>query len=472
MRVAFVFADFAHKHFDENVAIVNQEFGTFMPLGLGYAAAIAECAGHETIIIDAHAEKLSPAQVVDRLRPFQPQLLGFLLTTYMFHDTRRYITYLKKETGLPVVVGNVNMELYPRETMSYPEIDFGIIGSALDNFPALLSALEKGGPIPNVPGLCKKENGQVVINEPASMAEDFDRLPFPKRDGLPHPLYHSVMSKRTNQTIMVTAKGCTGHCTFCSIHETPYAVRRPSAVVDEIEECVVRHGIHEIEIFDPSFTIDRARVTQICEGVIARGLDVDFACRARVDQVDPALLGLMARAGFKRILYGLELGEPEVLAATRKNITLQQIRDSVRATQDAGIAALGFFLIGAPGETRASVEETVRFALNLNLDYAQFHRVMAKPCTLLHDQIKQSMGFDYWREYVLGNQPEMRLPSPWTELTEDEIERLTYQAYHRFYMRPAYLWKTITGIRSWNELRRYIRSGLGLVFGKSDVGAK
>lgn len=144
MRIAFVFAPYFHKKFEEDIEIVSREFGVFPPLGLGFAAAIAEKAGHETIIIDAHAAKLSPTDVLQRIQPFRPQLLGFMLTTYMFPDTMKYVCFLKEKTGLPVVVGNVHMELYPRQTMERPEIDFGIIGSAQEPFPALLAALEEG----------------------------------------------------------------------------------------------------------------------------------------------------------------------------------------------------------------------------------------------------------------------------------------------------------------------------------------
>jgi radical SAM superfamily enzyme YgiQ (UPF0313 family) len=469
MRVAFVFAPFTHMRFEEDVDIVSREFGTFAPLGLGYAAAIAERAGHETLLIDANAEKLSVAQVLSRLKPFKPDLLGFMLTTYMFHETMRYVTAIKKETGLPVVVGNVNMELYPRETMARPEIDYGIIGSAQRTLPALLDALAAGKPPPEMPGLCVKRGGEVVVREPESLREDFSTLPFPKRDGLPHAVYHSVMSKRKNLANMVTAKGCPNPCTFCHIHKVPYTARKPEGVVGEIQEMHDRFGVREIEIFDPSFTTSRKRVIAICEEIVSRGLDIHFACRLRIDQVDPEMLDWMARAGFKRLLYGIESGSPERLAAIRKNITLDQIRQSVKWTRERGMMSVGFFLIGSPGETRESVEQTIRFAIDLDLDYAQFHRTMAKPKTELGDLMAAHAGYDYWREWVLGHQPEMRLPAPWTDLGQDEIERLAYQAYRRFYLRPRYLFKTIAGVKSVEELARYVRSGIGLVLGKSDL---
>ena len=469
MRIAFIFAPYRHKCFEEDVAVVSREFGTFAPLGLGYAAAISERAGHETILIDAHAEKLNCAQILERLKPFRPDLLGFMLTTYMFHDTLQLIAYLKKETSLPTVVGNVNMELYPWETMAYPEIDYGIIGSALDALPALLGALQNGTPIPDMPGLCHKSNGNLVLRKPDRLWEDFSRLPFPKRDGLPHHLYHSVMSKRKNLANMVTSKGCHSACTFCHIHRTPYTARSAQGVCDEIEECVTLYDVREIEIFDPSFTMDRERVLFICREIVERGLDVQMACRLRVDQVDPELLQWMARAGFRRLLYGIESGSPELLRRLRKDITKEQARRAVKMTQDAGMQAIGFFLIGVPGETLTTIEQTVHFAIDLNVDYAQFHRVMAKPGTDLHRQTIDTLGFDYWRRFVMNSVPEERLPTPWTELTHEQVEREVFRAYRRFYSRPSFLWKTLTSLKSREELQRYFRSGIGLLLGQSDL---
>jgi len=469
MLVAFIFADYKHKCFEEDVGIVSEEFGIFPPLGLCYAAAIAERAGHETMIVDAHAEHLSPEQVLERIAPFDPQLLGFMLTTYMFPDTLSLIRYLKRETGLPVLVGNVQLELYPHETMGFAEINYGIIGSAQSVLPSLLEALDRGEQPPDMPGLCRRQNGEVIVRQPAGLREDFSTLPFPKRDGLPHKLYHSVMTKRRNVTAMITAKGCPGECTFCHIHRTPYSTRDPKGAADEIEQCINDHGIHEFEIFDPSFTIRRQRIMDLCDEIQRRGLDLDFAVRARVDQVDPELLRNMERAGCKRILYGIESGSEQQLARIKKGIGLDQVRDAVRATQDAGIEALGFFLVGSPGETPAEVEQTVRFALDLGLDYAQFHRTMPKPRTELHDMATEALGYDYWREYTLGNRPELRLPTPWTDMSQELIERETFRAYRRFYMRPSFLARTILGIRSLDELMRYVRSGLGLLLAKSDL---
>jgi radical SAM superfamily enzyme YgiQ (UPF0313 family) len=158
-----------------------------------------------------------------------------------------------------------------------------------------------------------------------------------------------------------------------------------------------------------------------------------------------------------------------VLEKINKGIKLEDIGKVIHWTKKRNIKALGFFLIGAPGDTRASVKKTIDFAKELGLDYAQFHKVMAKPRTDLYEEIVKATNRDYWREFVLGTAGEERLPSPWTELSQQEIEDLTIGAYHDFYFRPRYLMKTVMSIRSLDELKRYLRSALGLFTVKSDL---
>ena len=94
---------------------------------------------------------------------------------------------------------------------------------------------------------------------------------------------------------------------------------------------------------------------------------------------------------------------------------------------------------------------------------------MAKPKTQLNRQAMETLGYDYWREYVLGNAPEMRIPAPWTDLSQETVEQETVRAYHRYYMRPRYIAKTLLGVQSAEELWRYVRSGIGLFTVKTDL---
>ncbi|MDD4893812.1 MAG: radical SAM protein [Candidatus Omnitrophica bacterium] len=470
MKIAFIFPPFDHKKFEEDIDIVSREFTQPPPLGLAYAAAIAEQHGHEVIIIDANTKpRITREEAVGQIMNFGAQMAGFMLTVYMFRQTLEWIKFIKQKTGLPVLTGNVLLDLYPDEVMSHPEIDYGIIGPATKSLPALLYNLERGRNLDNIGGLAFKDGGKVCINPPSTLEEDFGSLPFPARHLLSNEKYHTIVSKRKNFTIMITSKGCPSRCGFCYVKNIPYSFRTAEKTADEIEECYKKYGIREIEFFDPLFTFNKQRVIDISRQIKTRNLDIIWACRSRVDTMDEELLNEMKSGGCKRIYYGIESGCQEILNASRKGITLDRIKRIVDLTKDKGILVLGFFLIGAPGDTMETASNTIDFALSLNLDYAQFHKTIAKPGTILYDQVKEATGRDYWREYILGLAQEERLPSPWTSLSEKDIEALTVKAYRRFYFRPLRLGKIILGINSFDEFSRYMRSGLGMLNVHSDL---
>ena len=464
MKVALVFNPFAYKLHEENLRIVQRYFGLFPPLSLAWVAAIAERAGHEVTIIDARTLQLSPDDVLKRLQQWKPDVLGFMMTTYMYRETLDWIRYLRG--GLPkakVMVGGYNLRVYPEESVMPAEIDFGCFNSAYHTVPRLLEELEGGGHFDDVPGLIFKRNGGVVRTDPGP-EPSFDDYPNPARHLLPNELYAEFPTERKNFTVMVTSKGCPRSCTFCEAGQTKYNPRSVSTVISEIQECYDKYGIREIDIFDYEFLIDRKRAMGICKEIQNHNLDILWACRARIDSVDEELLKEMAASGCGRIYYGIEAGDQEMLDRVNKGITLEQVREAIRLTKKNGIRPLGFFLVGSPGETRETISKTVKFAKSLDLDYVQFSKTTAKPLTSMWREMVEETGYDYWREYILGNTEERPLPRPWTELSNDEIDELAYRCYLKFHVRFWFLLKHTLKVRSWSEFKRKFLAFMDMVF--------
>ncbi len=460
MKVAFVFAPYRHKKFSENLRVVDDDFGVFPPINLAWAAAFAEQAGHEVCIVDAKAERLSLDAAVARLRGFGPDAVGFYFTTYMFHETLAWARGIRAALHVPVLAGGVNVDLYPAETMAHREIDFALAGQAYGSLPRLLQAIEAGEEPVGIPGVCYRREDEVVTVPPERERGAFARYPMPARHLLPNTRYYSITSQLRNFTIMMTARGCHQSCSFCPIARIPYQLRPVEAVLDEMDECVRRFGVREIDIFDADFPAPRKRTEAICQGILERGLRFEWSCRACVDSLDKDLLRLMARAGCRKVYVGIETPSPERLKAMAKRLDTSRTRAVLRDAKDVGIRPLGFFMLGVPGETRESVRETLRYALSLGLDYAQFMRTIAKPGTDLHDMVVRETGSDPWREWVLGRRGEERLPSPWTELDEREIEFWARIAYLCFYYRPSYIARAVLRFRSLDEVTRSIRSAV------------
>lgn len=470
MRIACVFNPFKYKLHEENLRVVQRYFGLFPPLSMAWVCAIAEQAGHDALLIDARTLRLTKEDVLDRLKAWKPDILGFMMTTYMFRETLEWVNYLKKHLNVPVIIGGYNLRVYPQESVSVDGPDFGCFNSAYHTVPGLLKELEGQRRFQDVPGLIYKDNGKIIMN-PYGEDPDFNDYPNPARHLLPNDLYAEFTTERKNFTVMVTSKGCPHECLFCEAGHTRYNPRSPEIVLKEIEECYSRYNIREIDFFDYDFCIDRRRIEEICNGIIKKRWDVTWACRTRVDYVDETLLRLMKAAGCARIYFGIESGVQEILDGLNKGIHLRQIRDAIETTRSIGIKALGFFLVGSPGETQETFQKTVKFAKSLKLDYVQFSKLTAKPLTPYWRQMVKNDNYDYWREYILGHTGEKPLPRPWTSLTNDEIDRLTKKAYVMYHCRPMFLLHHTLQVKSWTEFKRKFFAFMEMVFRQEDVSA-
>jgi radical SAM superfamily enzyme YgiQ (UPF0313 family) len=468
MRLALVFNPFKYKVHEENIRIVQKYFGLFPPLSMSWVASIAEKAGHKVIIVDARTLQLSMQETLEILKKFKPDIMGFMMTTYMFPETLEWIRFLKGHLKIPVIIGGYNLRVYPRESVSHPEIDFGVVEHAYYTIPALFEELKKEKPnFENVPGLVYKKNGDIIVT-PHPQRIDFDKFPNPARHLLPNELYAEFPTERKNFTVMVTSLGCPFGCGFCEAGRTVYNSRRPETVIQEIEECYYKYGVREIDVFDYEFTGIKDRVMQICKLMQQRKLDIIWACRSRVDTVDAQLLQEMKKAGCSRIYFGLESGTQQILDRINKGITLEQIRDTINICRDLKIKTLGFFLIGAPGDTKDSVRKTLNFANSLNLDYVQFSKCLAKPLTPLWKELAQTTKKDYWSDWILGKEIDRELPKPWTILTNDEINQIAKWAYISYYTRPLSIFKQLISIRSFLEFKRKFCAFQDMFFSQED----
>jgi len=464
MKLALIFNPFKYKNHEENLKIVQKYFGLFPPLSLAWVAAIAEQAGHQVIIIDARTLNLSKDETVKILKNFNPDIMGFMITTYMFPDTLKWIRHLKKNLPIPVVVGGYNLRVYPKETLSHPEIDFGIYEHAYYTLPRLLEELQsKRNHFDAVPGLVYKKNSD-IIQTPHRQKIDFDKFPTPARHLLPNDLYAEFTTERKNFTVMVTSLGCPYSCNFCEAGCTDYNPRSAKKVVAEMEECYHKYGIRDIDIFDYQFTSIRQRVLTICKMLQEKNLDLIWACRSRIDTVDRELLTQMKLAGCSRIYFGIESGTQDILDIVQKKIKIEEIEKNIAICRELEIKSLGFFLIGAPGETKHSVKQTIAFAKKLNLDYAQFSKCLAKPLTPLWKDMVEKTKKDYWKDWILGEEQDRELDRSWTSLSNQEINKLTRWAYISFYFRPQLIWRQLIKLKSFDEFKRKFFAFLDMFF--------
>lgn len=460
MNIVLIHCPFDHKVFSENLRVVDEEFCLAPPIILAYVAAILQKAGHKVNIIDANALRLTKEKALMILKDLQPDLIGFRADTYWFHRVVEWASFFKKNINAKIIVGGINITLYPEESLSYPCFDYGIAGEANVSLPKLLLALQKGEGAEDVEGLVYRKERRILFNPPSSKLIDFDDYPFPARHLLPNHIYYSFTSQRKNYTVMLTTIGCPDKCTFCAISRIPYRERSPRNVADEVEECYRRSNVREIDFFDATFFINKRRSIEICEEILRRDIKIEWSCRSRVDVVDEDILKKASQSGCRKIYYGIESTSHEVLKNINKDVDESQMAHAIDLSRKYGIDSLGFFMVGNPGDTRETILSSIDFAKRLKLDFIQVCRTIAKPNTDLNDLLIRKSGVDYWREYVLGRRDEGRLPSPWTVLSEKEIEEYTRKFYRDFYFRPSYIVGRICKTKSLGEFVRHARTAL------------
>ena len=455
IKVALVYPPYGPVRNEPGIKTVKENYGIFPSLSLLYVAGILENTNCEVLFIDAHAEELTLEQTVKRLNDFSPDFVGYTLTTYLFFQSMDWIKAIKEQVNAPVLVGGVHLSIYARETLSYPEIDYAVTGEGEYALPGLLDAIVCKKDLSSVRGIAfKQPDGNVVVT-PRANDVNVDEVPFPARHLIKNDIYYSFISKYKNFSVFITSRGCPYKCIFCEQGSKAFRARSPKNVVDELEMCVKEFGIRELDFFDSSFTIRKQRVIDICEEINRRKLDIVWAARTRVDCITDDVLKAMRSAGCARIYYGIESGNREILHTLKKSTSLDMYHDVIRRTKKHGIHTFGYFMVGNPYEDEATIRQTIRLALELDLDYAQFSKVTPMPATEMYTLLLKEHGRDYWREHIERGIDE-DIPRPLCSMTDEEIQRWTRLAYLRFYYRPSQILRSLSRIRSREELSRSV----------------
>jgi len=419
---------------------------------IAYLSAYLEKQGFEIQIIDAFALGLSLDETAEQIRQFDPFAVCYSLCTQNFLNTLSWIKGLKERTGIQTIVGGLQMSIYPREVLSYPEINYGVIGDGWETMPELLECIAGQGDLSTVRGICYREDGEYRETGEREEKHTLEDVPYMARHLLPNDRYTTVMTQEWPITIMLSALGCPLRCAYCDVPAGRYQVRSPAHVVNEIDECVNRYGIREILFQDETFTLNRSKVLETCELIKSRDLKFHWSIRARVDYVDREILHAMKEAGLTKINFGIESGNPEILKKMNRDIPLDAVRQAIQWTKEEGITTLGFFIIGFPGETEEDFKDTMRFALELDCDFIQVNKMVPQPPSPVYRELVEKTGIDYWREYTLGNVEILReLPGIGSSFDPATLDIMQRSFFKKYYYRPAYILKRLKRIQSMRE---------------------
>jgi anaerobic magnesium-protoporphyrin IX monomethyl ester cyclase len=448
----------------EEPLFIRRHEGVFPPIGLMYIAAYlkkeTDC---EVKILDTLADKMDYGEIKESIIDFGPDIAGITAYTNNLRDVIIVSDLVKKvNKNTRVCLGGPHVNIFPREALNIPSVDFLVFGEGEISFTELVKALMNGSSWERIEGIAFKNNNNHVFTGTGKDIENPDILPFPDRSAADYKKYYSLLGKSSFMTTMLSSRGCPFSCSFCGTPRGKYRARSPENIADEMEECLSL-GINEVHFVDDTFNADADRVMKLCGEIIKRGLKIKWSFRGRACGVTERFLAELKKAGCYRIHLGVETSTDEGLKILNKGITVKEIRDAFKLIRRSGIESAAYFLIGCPHEKdRKDVLRTIKFSMEIDPDFCLFNILTLYPGTgLCGDAVRK--GFlreDHWKDFAMDPSGDFKLPFWEEHLRPEELKDLLDLAYRKFYLRLKFAARFLTASGSVNILIKRIKAGL------------
>lgn len=375
-----------------------------VPQGLLSIAAYLTQKGHDVFVYDClgpHAP-LNLHTQAQHILSYQPHIVGFSATTSSFPDAADLARIIKKKgSRILTVCGGVHASALEGELLrDYPSFDFLIAGEGEE---AMAELAEERAPS-EIQGLIRRQEEQIITNEPRPKIPDLDCLPFPAYEKLPGfpGAYHLPLFGYINTpgATMITSRGCMYQCSYCdrSVFKKGFRYNSAAYIYEHMKYLREKFGVRHINIYDDLFTANRERIVGLCEKLNSQPLGIHFNCAVRVGFTDDDLLSMLKEAGCLMVSLGIESADSEMLARHKSGVSLEDMRDTVHRIQKAGLRAKGLFMMGLPGETEDSIRRTSDFIISLGLDDMNMAKFTPFPGAPLWKSIREEGTFqEDWR---------------------------------------------------------------------------
>lgn len=377
--------------------------GPTPPLGVAFLAAALERADIEVRVLDLVVTPYSEERLAEILADFQPEIVGIASVTMTFQDAVQVVCDIKRiNPAVLTVMGGPHVSFCAEQTLGqYDELDLIVVGEGEETIVELARESERDRDWSRVKGLAYRDGKEIRLTPQRDLI-DVDTLPLPARHLLPLGRYRSLNTAIS----MTTSRGCPYRCIFCVGRKMVGArvrYRDPIKVVDELEYLATL-GFPQVNIADDLFTAKKDHCMTICDEILKRQLDIKWTSFARVDTVTPEILQKMKEAGCTTISFGVESANAEILERVKKGITTEKVIEAIRMCIDAGIDPHASFILGLPGETPDTLQETQDFGdvIHQNGGSYGFHLLAPFPGTAIYDENHEydlKILTEDWRQY-------------------------------------------------------------------------
>jgi|UniRef100_A0A7C3WH20 hopanoid biosynthesis associated radical SAM protein HpnJ len=413
----------------------------------------------ESRVVDAPPENLTIDQVAALAKDFDLAVL--FTTSASFRRDVETIQRLKDENPrlLAGLVGPQVSILAEESLAAAPAVDF----VARREFDFTIAEVAQGLPLADIRGLSYRDRGDIRHNPDRPYIKDLDALPFVvdiyRRDlNIEH---YNIPYLRYPYVSFYTGRGCPHHCIYCLWPQTftgrRYRVRSVANVVSEVRRALeLFPQAEEIFFDDDTFTANETRAREI--SLALKPLQCQWSATARVN-TGYETLKAMKEGGLRLLVVGFETGDPQVLKNIKKGATLDMGRRFVKWCRELGIQVHGTFMVGLPGESRESIEASIRFACELDPDTIQVSLATPYPGTEFYEFCREK-GYLRDQELVQGMTGYQQCVVDYPALAASEIFAAVPRFYRRFYFRPRYMARTLkVMLRDPVERRRLLQEG-------------
>jgi anaerobic magnesium-protoporphyrin IX monomethyl ester cyclase len=414
------------------------------PYTLALLASLLRDAGCQVRLVDLTAERRSTADLIAQLdrEGFEPTLILFPSTTPTLDADVEAMSQLKAHFGAPLFCFGPHASTTPAASMQRaPAVDGMFVGEPEDGALQLarLESLDQRGTIASLTWRSGGPHSTIVPHTAQGSYAGFLQMPYPAWDLVPLQLYSLPLVNRP-YVLVETSRGCPYACDFCvaPIHQGhKFRERSAKSLVDEIERGYREFGIDFFYLWGDTVTLNVKSFSAFCEELIARNLPIRWFGNARADNLtDPAFVHRLRKAGCWMLAMGIETESEDIRKDMVKRLERQKIQQAIDNMRDAGIRSFAFFIFGYPGESPATINQTIEYAIALNPDFANFYPAVPYPGTELYNKVK--------REGLLTEEDWARMEYSFYLLRGNGLdERVVMDAINRakrrFFMRPRYL---------------------------------
>jgi radical SAM superfamily enzyme YgiQ (UPF0313 family) len=440
---------------------------TVPPLGLGFISSYLKKHNFKVDILDCNINQISPDKLVNFVDLTQYMAIGFQVFTIDTVIVKRYLEQIRMVIPEAIlIVGGVQPSCDPIMTMRYlDQANLGVNGEGETTMKLVLEALREGNGITKgrwdvIPNLILREGEDIYVTK-RYYEKNLDDIGAPDWTALNPDLYsgtaHGFYFRREPVMPIIVTRGCPYRCTFCGGRNiTGYRVRArsPQSVIEELMFLKRNYNLREFQIIDDNFTSIKSLVVEFCQKLITESMDLIWTCPngIRLDTLDRDVVELMKKAGCYEVSVGIESGSQKILDDMRKRLTLDLIKEKINLLDSAGISVIGFVMVGYPTDTAETINESMRFVLELHLNRISLTRFVPLPGTPITEKLIESgqysrdnISFDSmtYDKFIFTPQG----------ISDKALRKLYRKFFFRFYMRPLIILHNILSVRSYKHFK-------------------